>query len=121
MLALADIIDIIGTSTGRVKDQLLGLEKESQKMGLTVNEEKNHHKASSGSEIRTMMKDNKAKLKCFERKAMRKIYGPATSEFRRRTNKELEKLYKDANIVQERKTGRLGGQKQQDSRMTGVV
>ncbi|GJQ79766.1 hypothetical protein Trydic_g21001 [Trypoxylus dichotomus] len=46
--------------------------------------------------------DIEAKLKRIERKVLRKEYGPvqdpAINEFRG-TNKELKKLYKDANIV----------------------
>lgn len=45
------------------------------------------------------------KLLCFERKVLKKIYGPLldsyTKKYKVRTNEELRKLYNDPNIVHE--------------------
>lgn len=208
ILAFADDIDIVGTSTIKVKEQFTRLEKESQKMGLKINEEKtkymhiarqagrdrvgqnvtmgefNFERVNSfkylgailtsendtseeikariqsgnrcmyalsnvlrsrdltrgsklriyntvirpvvtyGSETWTITKTNERRLRCFERKVLRKIYGPikdqGTQQYRIRTNKELEELYKSPSIIQEIKSGRLRWaghvQRQQDNR-----
>ncbi|XP_018561479.1 uncharacterized protein LOC108903698 [Anoplophora glabripennis] len=50
----------------------------------------------------TMRKKEESKLEVWERKILRKIFGgiKVQNEFRRRTNKELEELYKNPNFVQ---------------------
>lgn len=64
-----------------------------------------------GSETWTMTKANEEKLRRFERKILRKIFGPhhdvTTNQYRTRTNTELKALYNNADIVQEIKSQRL--------------
>lgn len=58
-----------------------------------------------------MTKSNKEKLRRFERKILRKIFGahhdPTTNRYRVRTNIEIQELYNDSDIVQEIKSQRL--------------
>lgn len=64
-----------------------------------------------GSETWTMTKAMEAKLRCFERKILRKIFGPYhdpnTNQYRMRTNCEVKQIYNDNDIVQEIKSQRL--------------
>lgn len=64
-----------------------------------------------GCETWTLTVTNEERLRVFERKVLRKIYGPivdpATGQYRIRTNKELEDLYGDSNIIREIKSKRL--------------
>lgn len=58
------------------------------------------------SETWTLTKDDERKLRVFERKVLRKIFGPLrspiTQQYRIRTNQEISDLYKDPdNIVKE--------------------
>ncbi|XP_050507258.1 uncharacterized protein LOC126884942 [Diabrotica virgifera virgifera] len=58
-----------------------------------------------------MTKSNEEKLRRFERKILRKVFGLHhdinTNQYRIRTNIELKALYNDADIVQEIKSQRL--------------
>lgn len=64
-----------------------------------------------GCETWTMTKANEEKLRRFERKILRKIFGPhhdiTTNQYKIRTNIELKALYNNADIVQEIKSQRL--------------
>ena len=63
-----------------------------------------------GSEIWMMNITHEEKLKIFERKALRSIYGPvqdSNNEWRVRTNQEIEALIKEENIVRFIKSQRL--------------
>jgi hypothetical protein len=63
-----------------------------------------------GSETWMMKITNKDKLKIFERKILRSIYGPvqdSNNEWRVRTNQEIEALMKEENIVRFIKSQRL--------------
>jgi hypothetical protein len=63
-----------------------------------------------GSETWTMNTTNKDKLKIFERKILRSIYGPvqdSDNEWRVRTNQEIEARIKEENIVRFIKSQRL--------------
>jgi hypothetical protein len=58
----------------------------------------------------TFTEDDKNKLRYFERRILRKIYGPikiSNNPWRIRTNAELEKLTKGADIVRFTKAQRL--------------
>lgn len=78
-----------------------------------------------GSETWTITKENEHKLRRFERKVLRKIYGllydQTTGGHRIRKNRELEELYKDPDIVKEIKSQRLKWaghvKRQKDSRI----
>jgi hypothetical protein len=50
-----------------------------------------------GSEAWVLTKQDEMQLGCFERKILRKIYGPShfQAEWQRRTNSELYQLYHD--------------------------
>lgn len=62
-----------------------------------------------GSECWTISKGDEGALESFERKVLRRIYGPVcdNGEWRIRYNQELYDLYEDPNISKEIKTGRL--------------
>ena len=63
-----------------------------------------------GAEAWTMKASDEAALGVFERKILRKIYGPlrvGDGEYRRRFNDELYELYNDIDIVQRIKIQRL--------------
>ncbi|XP_073848775.1 uncharacterized protein [Musca autumnalis] len=62
-----------------------------------------------GSEAWVLAQADKAVLGVFERKILRKIYGPicVDGEYRRRMNHELYQLYKDMNIVKRIEMQRL--------------
>lgn len=62
-----------------------------------------------GSETWSTTRKEEQLLCCFERKVLRKIYGPVCENnvWRKRYNFELYGLYKDANIVAKIKIGRL--------------
>ena len=82
-----------------------------------------------GSETWTLTKENERKLKCFERKVLRKIFGPykdpRTEQFRPRTNNELTDLYEEPDIIKVIKAGRLRWaghvHRQPDSRVIKMV
>lgn len=64
-----------------------------------------------GCETWTLTVANEERLRVFERRVLRKIYGPTvdatTGRYRTRTNRELEDLYGEPNIVREIKSKRL--------------
>lgn len=62
-----------------------------------------------GSECWTISKGDERALESFERKVLRRIFGPVcdNGEWRIRYNQELYDLYEDPNISKEIKTGRL--------------
>lgn len=64
-----------------------------------------------GCEAWTLTAANEERLRVFERRILRKIYGPifdaSTGRYRIRTNKELKDLYGDSDIVREVKSKRL--------------
>ena len=62
-----------------------------------------------GSETWTMSKKDQSALLVWERKILRKIYGPVNDHdtWRIRTNSELQELYQDASIVADIKGRRL--------------
>lgn len=64
-----------------------------------------------GSETWTMTVANEERLRIWERKVLRKIYGPTrddeTGTWRRKSNKELEELFGVTNIIKEIKSRRL--------------
>lgn len=62
-----------------------------------------------GSETWSFSRADEDKLLIFERKILRRIYGPVRSEegWRRRTNLELASLYAEINVVKFIKLGRL--------------
>lgn len=64
-----------------------------------------------GCETWTLTVANEERLRIFERRILRKIYGPlsdtTTGRYRIRTNKELEDLYGTSTIVREIKSRRL--------------
>lgn len=66
-----------------------------------------------GCEAWTLPVTNGECLKIYERKILRKIYGPVrntnTEEYRTHTNKELEDLYKAPNIIQSLKRDSCSG------------
>ena len=65
-----------------------------------------------GSETWTLTKYDEESLRRFERKVLRLIYGPVRNEegggYRIRTNRELQELYQQADMVQLIKANRLG-------------
>lgn len=81
------------------------------------------------SETWTLTKESERKLRVFERRVLRRIFGPlrspATQQHRIRTNQEILELYKDPDIVQEIKARRLQWaghvQRQPDSRMVKLA
>jgi hypothetical protein len=62
-----------------------------------------------GSECWTLNKDNEERLKTFERKILRKIYGPMNEggKWRIRCNNELYKLRNESNVTGVMKAGRV--------------
>ncbi|XP_067130443.1 uncharacterized protein [Centruroides vittatus] len=62
-----------------------------------------------GSEAWTLTSKQEEQLRLFERKILRRIYGPVQErgEWRIRSNKELEDLYENSDIVTEIKRGRF--------------
>ena len=62
-----------------------------------------------GSETWTLTKSAENMLNIWERKVLRRIFGPTKDEkgWRMRTNKEVYELYEDPTIVAEIKKGRL--------------
>lgn len=62
-----------------------------------------------GSETWVLTEHNKSQLAIFERKILRKIYGPVkeNEEWRLRYNRELYELYNSPDIVTDIKVGRL--------------
>lgn len=62
-----------------------------------------------GSESWTLSKENIERLMVFEKKVLRKVYGPVNEEgtWRIRYNTELYNLYNDANIIKVIKANRL--------------
>lgn len=76
----------------------------------------------------TMTKQNENRLKIAERRILRRIYGPVkdnnTQQYRIRTNKELEELYNQPDIVKIIKSERLrwaGHVKRQNQRVVKLV
>jgi hypothetical protein len=57
--------------------------------------------ATYGSEVWTLTKENELSLRIFERKIIRKIYGPIKMnvEWKIRTNEEIENILENENIV----------------------
>ena len=64
---------------------------------------------SYGSESWTLIKENTDRLMIFERKVLRKIYGPVNDRgiWRIRNNNEIYNLYKEPNIIKVIKANRL--------------
>ncbi|XP_072384628.1 uncharacterized protein [Diabrotica undecimpunctata] len=64
-----------------------------------------------GSKTWTVTSANEERLRVWERKILRKIFGPvldgAAEQYRIRPNNELEELYLDANIIKEVKSRTL--------------
>jgi hypothetical protein len=57
--------------------------------------------ATYGSEVSTLTKENELSLRIFERKIIRKIYGPIkmNEEWKIRINEEIENILGNENIV----------------------
>ncbi|XP_023213623.1 uncharacterized protein LOC111616447 [Centruroides sculpturatus] len=62
-----------------------------------------------GSKVWILTSKHEEQLRRFERKILRRIYGPVQErgEWRIRSNKELEDLYENSDIVTEIKRGRF--------------
>ncbi|PSN43613.1 hypothetical protein C0J52_16377 [Blattella germanica] len=62
-----------------------------------------------GSETWVLTKHDKSRLAVFERKILRKVYGPIkeNGEWRLRCNREIYELYNSPDIVTDIKIGRL--------------
>mgnify|MGYP000353709793 CR=1 FL=1 len=56
-----------------------------------------------GGEIWTLSKGDKLKFKIWERKILRKIYGPKQEQgiWKIRTNREVKELYRDMDMVED--------------------
>jgi hypothetical protein len=64
-----------------------------------------------GAECWVLTKKDELQLAVFERKVLRKVFGPIqdTDQWRRRYNKELYQLYVEPNIVKWIRSVRLNG------------
>lgn len=78
---------------------------------------------------KTMTKANEERLRRFERKVLRRIFGPkydpVEDQYKIRTNRKLKELYVDPDLVQEIKAQRLRWaghiQRQPESRLNRLV
>ncbi|XP_060518453.1 uncharacterized protein LOC132697176 [Cylas formicarius] len=118
LLAFADDVDVIGSSRLNVKETFTNFEKQALNMGLKINEGKTKYMYTTRNNQRRdrvgqniTMVANEERIRVFERRVLRKIYGPVTDittgRYRIRKNRELYELYKDPNIINEIKARRL--------------
>ncbi|KAJ4444925.1 hypothetical protein ANN_06724 [Periplaneta americana] len=99
----------IGNRSLRALDKIIRTSYISKKMKVRIYKTIIKPTVTFGSETWTLPERAITILNTWERKILRKIYGPIydKGEWRIRTNSELQKLYKDSSIVTDIKIRRL--------------